>query len=102
MFYFELAQRCGYPHPDMMLGLLTSKQIAECIAFENVNPQGQAREDLRSAMVSWSIWKTGFRGDPKAKLESFIFKFIKSPPKTIKQMRDAMKGFAARLKRQNV
>ena len=46
-----LCTELGYPHPDYLLPLLTSKQYGDWEAFYRVSPFGDRRADRRAAGV---------------------------------------------------
>ena len=51
-FAFRLCLELGYPHPDVLLSQITSKQLGEWMAYYNVEPFGDTRRDLRSGIVA--------------------------------------------------
>lgn len=70
-FQFRLCQVLGYPHPDYLLEELSSPQYAEWLAFAQLEPIGDERADIRSAMAATAMVNAqGVR--PKAKLEQFL------------------------------
>ncbi len=46
-----MALALGYPHPDYLLPYLTSRQLREWIAYNNIEPFGQPEQDLQSAFT---------------------------------------------------
>lgn len=48
-FYFRLCKELGYPHPDYLLGELTSAQISEWEAYDRLDPIGKWRDELSIA-----------------------------------------------------
>lgn len=50
-FYFRLARELGYPHPDYLLDELTSQQITEWLAYNEIEPIGDWVHELRFARL---------------------------------------------------
>lgn len=51
-FAFRLCLELGYPHPDVLLSQITSRQFGEWMAYYNVEPFGDNRADLRSGILA--------------------------------------------------
>jgi len=52
VFYFRLALALGFPHPDHMLAVLTSKQITEWIEYHAIEPWGEPAAWYRSGILA--------------------------------------------------
>lgn len=62
--------------------LLTPSEVAELIAFDRMEPFGEGRADVRSALVAWTVASVmaGKRGR-RPKLADFIPQWDKGEPK---------------------
>jgi hypothetical protein len=51
----------GVAHPDALLDVLTSRQLADWIAFSAIEPWGTPADDFRASMMTWGgvLGKTG-------------------------------------------
>ena len=54
-FAFQLAIALGSPHPDYILSQISSRQFSEWIAYQNIEPFGEWRADLRSGIIASTI-----------------------------------------------
>jgi hypothetical protein len=61
------------PHPDHLLRLLDSRQLAEWEAFDQLEPFGDWRADLRAGIVAGTIARAN--GAKRAKATDFIPRF---------------------------
>ena len=68
----------GYPHPDILLEQITSRQLGEWIAYYRIDPWGEERADLRSGIVSSTMANINRKKGAKAfKPSDFMPEFIK-------------------------
>lgn len=49
---FRLALALGFPHPDYLEKILTSKQVGEWMAFAALEPFGERNRDLSVAILT--------------------------------------------------
>lgn len=68
--------------------------MAEWMAFRRLNPWGEARADLRTAMVCREMHRTGFAGMKKPKLSHFLLDFEAERP-TLEQRAMQFQAWAA-------
>ncbi len=84
-FAFRLALALGFPHPDYLLSLLTSRQVAEWDAYYRVEPFGPPAEEHRAGVLAAVIgnfssvskrhdWKPTDFFPPQRKQQSLIDK----------------------------
>jgi len=67
-----LALRLGYPHPDYLLEHLTSTQMTEWLAYNQISPISDQRGDIRNAVLASVVANT--QGG-KTKPEDFMPKW---------------------------
>ena len=92
MFAFRLALALGQPHPDYLLGAITSRQFAEWQAFYALDPFGDQRADLRAGIVCATMsnrWR-GKNENPKEPLDFMPFR--QEPEQTPEDMRRTLRG----------
>lgn len=66
---FRLCLALGYPHPDYLLRMLTSRQITEWLAYYDLEPWGETRADLRAGIVASTL--ANCHRDPKQRPEAY-------------------------------
>ena len=97
LFVFRLALALGYANPDAMLAEMPVRIFREWIEYANVEPFGEERADLRSAIVAKTIVDMHrSRKSRRPKIEWFMPKFKpREPPKpkTGEQLFEKMKMF---------
>ena len=93
----------GYEHPDVLLDVLSAKQIQEWEAFDRVQPIGGKRLDFYFAFLMTSIHNLaisvhGKKGAKQFEFEDFIPNWVgtKEEPKVMSsgEMKQWWKGFA--------
>ena len=90
-FAFRLCLQLGCPHPDYLLPQLTSRQLAEWIAYCNVHPFGQDRLERVVAEVGAALWNQN-RGKSEAiKSDAFLPQRIK--PQSPDQMKTMLRRY---------
>jgi hypothetical protein len=70
----------GYPHPDILLSILTSKQLSEWMAFASLEPIASDREDMRSALLMAQLERLHTGKSTSA--EKYLKLFNTVPPRT--------------------
>lgn len=45
----------GFAHPDHLLAALTASQVAEWLAFANIEPFGELRADFRAGQIAATV-----------------------------------------------
>jgi len=55
VFLFRLCLKLGIPHPDYLRGKINSRQIAEWIAFFNIEPFGTLHEELLAGQICSTV-----------------------------------------------
>lgn len=77
MFAFRLAVQLGYPHPDILLASISSRQFAEWIAYSKIEPFGEIRDEIRHgqqmAMTANINRDTKTRRDPFSAIDFMNF-----------------------------
>jgi hypothetical protein len=48
----------GYKHPDFLLSQLSSRQIAEWLAYNSIEPIGEMRGDLQAGIVASAVFNS--------------------------------------------
>ncbi len=72
---FRLARELGYPHPDYLNDVLTSRQITELQAYDIIDPVGAWRGDYNAAMLASvlvNIQKAKNGEDARVAISDFI------------------------------
>jgi hypothetical protein len=95
-----LALAMGEPDVDGMLGRISSRQIAEWMAFQQVSPFGEEREDLRTGILASTIYNMAGKVSKGVKRPiDFMPKFKDEPKRqTGKEMLNVLKSMAGRKK----
>ena len=66
----------GYAHPKTLMRELTSKDIAEWLAYDKLEPFGEARADLRAGMMTAPLYNIlASKETPVAHVEQWLIKF---------------------------
>jgi hypothetical protein len=94
-FYFRLALALGEIDVDGMLARVGSRQVSEWIEYAKLEPFGEERADLRSAIVAATL--VNLWSKKKAKAEDFMPKFgVEQPkePQDLEEMKRAMQRVA--------
>lgn len=88
MFAFRLALALGYPHPDILLAMLTPQQFDEWIAYWTLEPFGYETEWQHAGVVASVIANVHRKKHSRSyKPSDFIPKVRKAPKKqTVKEM----------------
>lgn len=55
MFSFRLSLALGCPHPDFLLAQISSRQLAEWMAYYQVEPWGTPEARLGAAMLASTV-----------------------------------------------
>ena len=77
-FAFRLCLELGISHPDYLLSQLTSRQLAEWIAFYNLHPFGQDISDRVVAEMAAALWnKQRGKGVDALKPDDFLPRRVK-------------------------
>lgn len=63
-----------------MLGRIGADELREWEAFYRLNPWGESRADLRSALICRELHRTGFAGERSPKLTRFMPSFDRPKP----------------------
>lgn len=102
----------GYPHPDYLSTILTSKQIAEWKAYSVIEPFGPQAHHLQSGIIAHVIANTNRKkGSKPFRPEDFALgfenpdkiKFKDRAPETVKSViKSAFKGVKSVKKGQQV
>lgn len=69
MFLHKYALAIGWPVP-LLKKIMSTKDIAEAMAYERIQPFGDERADYRSAIVAYTVAK--YNGSKNAKISDFI------------------------------
>ncbi len=94
MFAHRLGLALGEHNINRMLGELTSDQLIDWIAYSNLEPFGEERGDLRSAIIASTIANCNRgKGQRAFKVNDFMPKF-NEPKKTWQEMKASFKQFA--------
>jgi hypothetical protein len=81
----------GVPHPDHLLRVLTSKQVAEWQAFLSLEPRGDVRQDIRMARLCQAVMAAGGQGD--ARMDPWLLEWGEPPPPpTPEEVQDKLKS----------
>jgi hypothetical protein len=83
----------GVAHPDLLLSQLDSKQISEWMAFYQVEPFGEERADLRSAIIA-CVTANAWRGKNQKPFEvsDFLPKFDPPKQQTLEEMKTILRA----------
>lgn len=96
MFQFSLCLELGIKHPDDLIPILSSKQLADWERFYQVRPFGRDMGFFQAAMIVCALANIHKKKNAKAyKVEDFIPKFGERPEdnwKKIKKMLESMAG----------
>ena len=76
-----------------LLFRMSSKELSEWQAFYAIEPFGEARQDLRFALMTANLMVPHMKKGYEPKLEDFILKLEKKEPMTDDQMKNMLKGF---------
>ncbi len=90
MFLHRYALAIGWPVP-VLRKIMTSADIAEAMAFESLEPFGEYRDDLRSALIASTIANCNRgRGSKPYSLSDFMLRFGNTESKTVEdEIREA-------------
>ena len=55
MALWRICTALGFPHPRLMLAAMTSRELTELLSFHAIEPLGEERADLRSAIVASTL-----------------------------------------------
>ena len=81
---FKLALALGYANPDAMLSVMPLRVFREWCIYEQYDPIGEWRADLRMATLASlmaNLW-AGKKGAPPHKVSQFMPQFRIDSPKT--------------------
>ena len=75
-----------------LLSEIDSREISEWIAFNNIEPFGEQRADLRAAMIA-CVMANAWRGknQPAFKLDDFILNFDPPKQQSVEEMKKILK-----------
>lgn len=66
----------GFPHPDHLLRTLDSRQIADWIAYDQINPiDVQSRDDWRAGLIASTVANYSGKLKRPVKIADFMPKF---------------------------
>lgn len=90
----------GEPDVDAMLGRMTSRQVAEWMAYNQIEPFGEERADLRAGIVASTIANVNRGKGQPMKPADFMPKFDRretdQDPNLMKAMFQRFKAYAAK------
>ena len=89
----------GYAHPDVLLRELDSHQIAEWMAYSQLEPFGDQEAFWRSGMVASTIANANKGKNTKAFAPEDFMPKLKKPKQSIEEIKEVMMGFVNRRKR---
>lgn len=98
-FAFRLSLALGVFHPDYLLTAISSRQLAEWIAFQRLEPFGETRADFRSGIIASTIANV-FRGkkQPAAAPTDFMPRFSRPPAENVSiKVRKTMKSLLKKI-----
>jgi hypothetical protein len=85
-FAYRLAKELGEVDVDAMLGRVTWRQLSEWMAFEELEPFGEERDDFRAAQIVQALWNIA-RDQTKCPngypLTDFVLKIGDSPWRSV-------------------
>jgi len=67
--WFRLCLALGYPHPRILQREISSLDFAEWLAYQELEPFGEERADLRAGIISATVANTA--RDPKKRRKPF-------------------------------
>lgn len=74
---------------------ITSAEFSEWIAYHNIEPFGEERADIRSAIIALTIANVNRTSrQPPLKIKDFMPKFGRPKPQTWQEMKARFKSFA--------
>lgn len=82
-------------HPDYLLPRLTSRQLAEWIAYFNLCPFGQDVSDYQRAQIGSELTNRWRGKGEKAKDPEDFLPLYSRPEQTPEEMRDILRGILA-------
>lgn len=77
MTAWRVALQCGYPHPDRMLEELSGDQWHELLDFQELDPSGEQRADVRHAHMMTLLARVN--GDKSSSPEKFMPFLVHEP-----------------------
>ncbi len=92
MFLFRLCLTLGVPHPDYLIDMLTSKQLADWMAYASIETFGDQRADLRTAIMAASINNRWLGKHEKPSSPMDYLPHYERPVQTPEQMHALMAG----------
>lgn len=87
---WRLALKCSEPHPDF-LPPLSPLQLAEAMAFYQIEPWGPERDELHAAMICMAVASPWSKR--RIRLDDFRLKFGMAKPKP-KSLDDKIRALA--------
>lgn len=94
-----MALALGVPDVDALLAQLTSRQLAEWMAFGQLEPFGEVRADLRAAIVASTIANAFSVKGRRFKPADFLPRFEKPKSQPAAVMRANFRAFIAAAER---
>ncbi len=95
MFAYRLGLQIGELDIEKMLDGLTVDQFLSWMAYYNVEPFGEERADLRSAIVACQIVNVNIpKGKKRAKVADFMPDFKPKKQQSVKEMAGIFRMFA--------
>ncbi len=92
MFLFRLCLTLGVPHPDYLIDMLTSKQLADWMAYASIETFGDQRADLRSAIMAKAMVDRWLGKHERPKNVTDYLPHYEKPVQTPEQMHSMMAG----------
>lgn len=102
-FYFSLAIKLGYNHPDNLLSGLTSRQVSDLLAYSVLDPFNEERADYRIAKLM-SLYVNSHKGKntPASKPTDFMPDYGSTPEtrrkKLVEDQKDILMAVVAATK----
>lgn len=92
MFAFRLCLALGLLHPDYLLNSLTSRQLAEWMAYYAVDPFGDQRGDLQAGIIAATV-SNRWRGKNEAPAKPVDFMpYIEKPQQSAEEIQRTLRS----------
>ena len=96
MFAYRLGLALGEPDIEAMLDGISAKQLQSWMAYYDIEPFGEERADLRSAIVACQIVNVNIpKGKKRFKPGDFMPDFKPKKQQSVKEMACIFRVFAA-------
>lgn len=83
--------RLGYPHPDVLLPLLSASQFADWLAFFDERPWGEERADHRQAAMIQHLLRPHYKNASTVDLPRFTWPYFQSGEDKASEWRKRLK-----------